>query len=73
MDGTLPKISCLKLQGRGGSNLVFKLLEHGHFLMNFRLWLLGVELRKAVLTEFFQLLNQFKTEKKSFIGQSFLF
>ena len=29
-------------------NLVFKLLEHGHFLMNFRFWLLGIELRISI-------------------------
>jgi hypothetical protein len=28
--------------------LVFKLLKHGHFLMNFRFWLPGVELRKSI-------------------------
>ena len=30
------------------SNLDFKLLKLGHFLMNFRFWLLGVELRKGM-------------------------
>ena len=29
-------------------NMVFNLLEHGDFLMNFRFWLGGVELRKSI-------------------------
>ena len=34
--------------------LGFKLIEHGHFLMNSKLWLLAVELRKRISLDFLQ-------------------
>ena len=48
----IPKSSYQDLSNEGSNffwvhwNLFFKLLKHGHFLINFRFWLVWVELRK---------------------------
>ena len=44
----------------GSLELSLKLFKHGHFLMNFRFWLLWVELRKTITLNFLQRYKEYQ-------------